>query len=402
MPQHVMIVGGGVGGTIVANLLARHLEPHDARVTLIESTGKHAYMPGWLYLPFNHDAIDSDHIIRSERDLLDKHVQHVRGTVTGIDTQSRELHVHYSPGLDEIFGTGGAVEATYGYDYLVLATGARLAPEDLSGLSEANGNSGWHHFYSAEAALQLRHALQRFEGGRIVITVGGIPYRCPPAPLEFTFLLDEWLTKHDLRSKTEIQYLFPLPRVFPIESVAEAVTPLLEERNIGYTVFFNADAVDTEKKIISSLEGEEIPYDLLVLVPPHRGARVIEESGLGDAQGWIPTDRSTLEVKGKQHVYALGDATDLPVSKSGSAAHFEAKIVAARLLAAIRGEEPKPDEATYDGEVMCFLETGYNKATQLVFNYEHPPRPPRPSLYYHMEKQLFNRAYWHIVPQGLV
>ena len=402
MPQHVMIVGGGVGGTIVANLLVRHLEPHDARVTLIESTGKHAYMPGWLYLPFNHDAIDSDHIIRSERDLLDKHVQHVRGTVTGIDTQSRELHVHYSPGLDEIVGTGGAVEATYGYDYLVLATGARLAPEDLSGLSESNGNGGWHHFYSAEAALQLRHALQRFEGGRIVITVGGIPYRCPPAPLEFTFLLDEWLTKHDLRSKTEIQYLFPLPRVFPIESVAEAVTPLLEERNIGYTVFFNADAVDTEKKIISSLEGEEIPYDLLVLVPPHRGARVIEESGLGDAQGWIPTDRSTLEVKGVPHVYALGDATDLPVSKSGSAAHFEAKIVVARLLAAIRGEEPKPDEATYDGEVMCFLETGYNKATQLVFNYEHPPRPPRPSLYYHMEKQLFNRAYWYIVPQGLV
>ena len=402
MPQHVMIVGGGVGGTIVANLLVRHLEPHDARVTLIESTGKHAYMPGWLYLPFNHDVIDNDRIIRSERDLLDKHVQHVRGTVTGIDTQSRELHVHYSPGLDEIVGTGGAVEATYGYDYLVLATGARLAPEDLSGLSEANGNGGWHHFYSAEAALQLRHALQRFEGGRIVITVGGIPYRCPPAPLEFTFLLDEWLTKHDLRGKTEIQYLFPLPRVFPIESVAEAVTPLLEERNIGYTVFFNADAVDTEKKIISSLEGEEIPYDLLVLIPPHRGARVIEESGLGDAQGWISTDRNTLEVKSVPHVYALGDATDLPVSKSGSAAHFEAKIVAARLLAAIRGEEPKPDEATYDGEVMCFLETGYKKATQLVFNYEHPPRPPRPSLYYHMEKQLFNRAYWYIVPQGLV
>jgi sulfide:quinone oxidoreductase len=402
MPQHVLIVGGGVGGTIVANLLARHLEPIDATVTLIESTGKHAYMPGWLYLPFNHEGLESDQIIRDERSLLNRHVQHIRGTVTGIDTQNRELHVHYSPGLDEIVGTGGAVEATYGYDYLVLATGARLAPEDLSGLGEANGNSGWHHFYSAEAALDLRHALQHFEGGRIVITVGGIPYRCPPAPLEFTFLLDEWLAKHDLRSKTEIQYLFPLPRVFPIESVAEAVTPLLEERHIGYTVFFNAETVDTEKQVISSLEGEEIPYDLLVLVPPHRGARVIEDSGLGDEQGWIPTDRHTLEVKGHQGVYALGDATDLPVSKSGSAAHFEAKIVAARILAAIRGEEPKPDEATYDGEVMCFLETGYNKATQLVFNYEHPPRPPRPSRYYHMEKQLFNRAYWHIVPQGLV
>ncbi len=184
--------------------------------------------------------------------------------------------------------------------------------------------------------------------------------------------------------------------------MAEAVTPLLEERNIGYTVFFNAETVDTEKRIISSLEGEEVSYDLLVLVPPHRGARVIEESGLGDEQGWIPTDRTTLEVKGQHQVYALGDATDLPVSKSGSAAHFEAKVVAARILAAVRGEEPKPEEATYDGEVMCVLETGYSRATQLVFNYEHPPHPPRPGRCYHLEKQLFNRAYWHLVPQGLV
>jgi sulfide:quinone oxidoreductase len=184
MHQHVLIVGGGVGGTIVANLLARHLEPIDATVTLIESTGKHAYMPGWLYLPFNHEGLESEQIIRDERSLLNRHVQHIRGMVTGIDTQNRELRVHYSPGLDEIVGTGGAVEATYGYDYLVLATGARLAPEDLSGLSEANGNGGWHHFYSAEAALQLRHALQRFEGGRIVITVGGIPLatRCSSTP----------------------------------------------------------------------------------------------------------------------------------------------------------------------------------------------------------------------------
>ena len=402
MTQQIAIVGGGVGGTIVANLLARHLRSDTAHITLIENTGKHAYMPGWLYMPFNHDSLESTNVLRDEHDLLDKQIQHIRGMVTGIDIKNHELQVQASPGHGEIGGTGGAVEATYAYDYLVLATGARLASEDLSGLSETDGNGDWHHFYSAEGALRLRSALQHFQGGRIVITVGGIPYRCPPAPLEFTFLLDEWLSKHDLRSKTEIQYLFPLPRVFPIESVAEAVTPLLEERNIGYTVFFNPETVDTEKRVISSLEGEEMPYDLLVVVPPHRGAKVIEESGLGDAQGWLPTDRNTLEVKGHSHVYALGDATDLPVSKSGSAAHFEAKVVAARILAAIHGEEPKPGEATYDGEVMCFLETGYNKATQLVFNYENPPRPPRPSLYYHMEKQLFNRAYWYIVPQGLV
>ena len=139
------------------------------------------------------------------------------------------------------------------------------------------------------------------------------------------------------------------------------VTPMLEERNIGYTTFFNAEAVDTERKVISSMEGEDISYDILVLIPPHRGAKLIEESGLGDEQGWIPTDRNTLEVKGHEHIYAIGDATDLPVSKSGSAAHFEAKVLATRLVAAIRGEELKGEDGIYDGEVMCFLETGTTK-----------------------------------------
>ena len=402
MPKRIMIVGGGVGGTIVANLLARTLRPHEAEITLIASSDKHVYMPTWLYMPFNQIDADSDQLQRNERDLLNKHVHFVKGYVRTIDPARHELQVQQSEGQNGIIGTGGAIEATYAYDYLVLATGARLALADLLGLDGSEGVGGWHHFYSTSGALQLREALHHFEGGRIVIAVGGIPYRCPPAPLEFTFLLEDWLRKRGLRQRTEIHYLYPLPRVFNIESVAEFVTPILEERDIKYTVFFNAEAIDPGRKILSSMEGEEVSYDLLVLVPPHRGAEMIEASGLGDEQGWIPTDRNTLEVKGHEHIYAIGDATDLPVSKSGSAAHFEAKVVAHRLVAEVRGEEPEGEHATYDGEVMCFLETGQSRATQLVFNYEHPPRPPRPGMYYHMEKQLFNRAYWHIVPQGLV
>lgn len=393
MSQRIVIIGGGVGGTIVANLLARTLHTQEAEITLIDASGKHVYMPLWLYMPFNQVSEESDQLVRREQSLLNKHVHLAVGEVRTIDTSKREVLV---------VGQEGAVATSYAYDYLVLATGAHLAFSDLSGLSEQEEGVGWHHFYSIKGTLCLRQALHTFEGGRVVVAVGGIPYRCPPAPLEFTFLLDDWLRQRGLRQRTEINYLFPLPRVFPIESVAEAVTPLLEERGVISTVFFNAETVDTEHKVISSMEGEEIPYDLLVLVPPHRGATVIKEAGLGDEQGWLPTDRNTLIVKGHEEIYALGDATDLPVSKSGSAAHYQAKVVAHRLIAAIRGEVCKADEGTYDGEVMCFLETGQRKATQLVFNYEHPPRPPRPSLYYHMEKHLFNHAYWHLVPQGLV
>ena len=404
MPQRIVIVGGGVGGTIVANVLARKLHADEAEITVIDATGAHQYMPGWLYLPFNHSA--GIELSRSERSLLNSHVKLLVGHVAQINTQDRELRVlQTGEGQPRGKGKNGKAAPAPGminvpYDYLVLGTGARLTPQDLPGLHEAEDK--WHHFYSLDGALRLRAALDSFQGGRIVLAIGGIPYRCPPAPLEFVFLLDEWLQHRGLRQKTEIHYTFPLNRVFPIESVAEVAAPLLEKRGIKTTVFFNTEAVDTERQVISSLEGEELPYDLLVMVPPHQGARVIKDSGLGDAQGWLPTDRATLLVKGQEHVYALGDATDLPVSKSGSAAHFEAKVVASRIEAAVRGEEPDPKHALYTGEVMCFLETGHNHATQLVFDYEHPPRPPRPSLYYHMEKQIFNRAYWHIVPQGLV
>ncbi len=398
MPQRIVILGGGVGGTIVANVVARALHADQAQITVIDATGEHQYMPGWLYLPFNHH--EGLELSREERTLLNQQVQLVIGQVTQIDTANREVTIGRSPKTGQIGGMGAATQVKYPYDYLVIGTGARLAPEDLPGLVE--GADKWHHFYSREGSLRLQAALADFSGGRIVLGIGGIPYRCPPAPLEFVFLLDEWLHHRGLRSKTEIEYLYPINRVFTIESVAEMITPLLDKRHIKYRVFFNTEEVDTEHQVIRSLEGEEVPYDLLVMVPPHRGVQMIQDAGLGDAQGWIPTQRDTLEVKDHERIFALGDATDLPVSKSGSAAHFEAKVIAHRLIAAVRGEEPDAKDARYTGEVMCFLETGHNQATQLVFDYEHPPHPPRPSLYYHMEKALFNRAYYMIVPQGHV
>lgn len=397
MPKHILILGGGVGGTITANLLAHALAPQEAEVTLISASENHEYMPAWLYIPFEGVDISCS---RSESSLLDPRVKFIVGMATHIDTKQKEVIVEPPLDADIIGNMGGAKRATFTYDYLVLATGARLYLEDLPGLSESRGK--WHDFYHYEGVLRLYQALQEFQKGRIVVAIGGVPYRCPPAPLEFVFLLDEWLTKRGIRDQVEIEYLYPLPRVFPIETVADLVTPLLEERKIQYQTFVNVEEVDTEKQQLRSLEGNTFTYDLLVIVPPHRGAKVIADCGLGDAQGWLPTDRYTLEVKGQEDVFAIGDATDLPVSKSGSAAHFEAKVVAARIVAAIRKEDYDSHTSVYDGEVMCFLETGYGKATQLVFDYNHPPTPPRPNRYYHLEKQIFNRLYWYIVPSGRV
>jgi sulfide:quinone oxidoreductase len=173
----------------------------------------------------------------------------------------------------------------------------------------------------------------------------------------------------------------------------------MERRGIGLTTFFNVEAVDPSAGVVESLEGEKAEYDLLVLVPPHRGQSLIDASGLGERSGWLPTDRATLQVAEHERIFAMGDATDLPISKSGSTAHFEAPVVASRIASLVRGTAPK---ANYGGRVMCFLETGNRRATALRFDYEHPPTPPRPSTAWHVAKWMFNRLYWVTVPQGRI
>jgi sulfide:quinone oxidoreductase len=377
-PTQIVILGGGVGGTLVANLLARKLTRQQAHITLIDRTGLHIYQPGWLYIPFG--GTPPEQLERPERGLLNRKVTLVVGDIHRINRDVQQIEM--SDGV------------TFPYDTLVVATGARLAPETVSGCSE-----GAHHVYSAEAALRLHATLRDFKGGRIAVGVADIPYKGPPAPLEFTFMLDDYLRQRELRDRTEIVYLSPIGRVFTIESVSAFVTPMLEERGVRTELFLNTEAIDPHARTITSLEGTTLAYDLLVLVPPHRGAQLVIDSGLGDAQGWVPTDRETLQSKADPRIYVIGDASDLPVSKSGSAAHFEAKVVASRIAGAVLGQA---DDTRYTGEVMCFLEMGRGQASQLVFDYTHPPQPPRPSQFYHYEKTLFNKVYWYLVPRGIV
>jgi sulfide:quinone oxidoreductase len=180
-------------------------------------------------------------------------------------------------------------------------------------------------------------------------------------------------------------------------------TPILEEKGIELHTFFNVEAIDPQRKVVQSLEGEELPYDLLILVPPHKGQQFVIDSGLAPAPGgWLPTDRATLQVGGRADVFALGDATDLPLSKAGSTAHFEAPVVTERIVAAVEGRPVDPRRGDYLGKVMCFFEIGDGKGTLLQFDYEHPPRPPKPNQLWHLGKIVFNKTYWHTVPKGRV
>jgi len=375
MPAKVVVLGGGVGGTLAANLLSKELG-RDGKVTVVDPTGMHHYQPGYLYLALGET--NGRWLVRDERTLLRKDVDLVVESATRIDPDAGVVELERGGTLD--------------FDYAVLSTGARLVPEQVPGLVD-----GSSEFYSLEGAQRLREALRRFKGGRIRVGIAGIPYKCPPAPVEFVFMVEEYLRKRGIRDKSEITLLSPLNRAFTIESASKVIQPIMEQRGIELTTFFNVEEVDPSAGTVSSLEGEKTEYDLLVLVPPHRGQQLVIDSGLGDGPGWLPTDKHTLQVQGQDRIFAMGDATNLPISKSGSTAHFEAPVVASRIATLVRGTAPKEN---YGGRVMCFLETGNGKATVLRFDYEHPPAPPQPNSVWHMAKWAFNRMYWQTVPQG--
>ncbi len=377
MPARIVVLGGGVGGTLTANLLSKGLGA-DAHVSVVDPTGMHVYQPGFLYVALGQ--ANGRWLARDERTLLRRNVELVVESAERIDPAAGEVHL----------GHGGRLP----YDYLVVSTGSRVVPEQVPGMVE-----GAHEFYSLGGSLRLREAIREFKGGRILVGVAGVPYKCPPAPVEFVLMLEDHLRKRGIRDRSEITLLSPLNRAFTIESASKIVQPIMEKRGIGLSTFFNVEEVDPSAHVATSLEGEKAEYDLLILVPPHRGQPVIDASGLGDAGGWVPTNKLTLEHEAAERIYAIGDATNLPISKSGSTAHFEAPVVASRIASLIRGTAPK---ANYGGRVMCFLETGRGRATALRFDYEHPPVPPKPSWLWHSAKWMFNRAYWVTVPQGRI
>tara|TARA_Y100001935_G_C17262788_1_gene487426 strand:- start:112 stop:1245 length:1134 start_codon:yes stop_codon:yes gene_type:complete len=377
--MNILIVGGGTGGTIVANNLARRLsseiQNQKAKITMLSASDRHMYQPGLLYVAFGE--MMPDELYRDQKGLLEPSIDFHVDPVEKFELDSNKV----------ITKAG----KTYDYDILVIGTGSRVMPKKVPGLEE-----GAESFYTEEGAVQLFKKLREFEGGKIGIVVG-VPHKCPIAPVEAVFALHEYFVKRGIRDKVEIKYNYPINRIHSIENVAKWAKPEFDRMGIIYETLFNVEEVDVENKVVKSLEGSEYAYDLLISVPEHHGMGVIEDNDLGTA-GWIPTDRHSLTMNGHDNVYVLGDTTNLPVSKTGSAAHFQAEVVAENIASITKIGTPVKD---YDGKVYCFIEAGNEKSTYAMFNYENPPDLREANKSMHWLKMGYNKMYWTSV-RGLL
>lgn len=372
MAKKILIVGGGLAGTIVANGLCRQLRDEVSSgavsIAMLGATDSHMYQPGLLYVPFGR--MREAELFREQRKVLDRRVPYIVDPARQIDVTKNVVTTQSGK--------------TYGYDYLVIATGSRIRPDNIPGMAE-----GAHWFYDLEGARKMRDALASFQGGKIIVNVN-VPHKCPVAPLEVTFMLRDFLAAKGLLDKSEITYTYPIGRLHTLEPVAKWAAPEFERSGIKTETFFNTKSVDPKAKTVTSEEGTTLSYDLLVAIPPHSGQQVIINSNLG-AGGWVPTGRNTLLRDGSTNVFVVGDTTNLPISKAGSTAHFEADTIVDNLSSLIKEDRWARD---YDGKVFCFVETGFNSGTYVWFNYLTPPNPGPPSQIIHWFKLAYNRLYW--------
>lgn len=364
MTDRVLVLGGGSGGTILANSLS----PRRFDVTVLSSSDDHLFQPGLLYVAFTGSRVP---LVRDERSLLARHVHFVRDAATRVHLAEQ------------------AVETAAGqrlrYDALVVATGIRTDPTQIPGLEETVARVGDYHSSIAHART-LWESLDRFRGGTIALGQATAICKCPPSPIEGVLLTDRLLRRRGLRERSRLVFFTPYPRPYSAEPMSRIVEPILKERGIEIRTFFDLDRVDPQAATLTSIEGETIECDLPIVVPPFVGAPIEYVPGdTVDENGFVRTDQRTLRVRGTDTAFAVGDGTTLPTSKAGVGAHLEAKVVARTLTG-------RP--ATFEGRTHCPLDVGDGRATFVTGTYDAPVVPSPPSRLKHLMKMTFARLYW--------
>ena len=394
MMKKMVILGAGTAGTMMLNKLVKVLNRSEWEFTIIDKDDNHYYQPGFLFIPFG--VYKPEVVIRKKKEFFPGGINAIFAEFEKIQPESSKV----------IMKDGREIS----YDMLIVATGCNIRPSETEGLKGPLWRRNIFDFYTFEGAVALANFLSTWEGGRFVLNVTEMPIKCPVAPLEFLFLADYFFKQRNMRHKVELHYATPLPSVFTKEKCADVLSYMLKEKDIKFTTEYDIGSVDNENKKIVSHDEQEIPFDLLVTIPTNMGDSCIEKSNMGDDLNFIPTDKHTLRSLNHENIFVIGDATDLPSSKAGSVAHFQADVLTHNIVDVINGKEPSEK---FDGHANCFIESGHGKAFLIDFNYEVEPLPgkfPLPgigpfsllkeTIINHWGKMGFKWVYWNILLKG--
>ncbi|MBL7176549.1 MAG: NAD(P)/FAD-dependent oxidoreductase [Desulfobacteraceae bacterium] len=391
--KRIVILGSGAGGTMVAAKLREELSISEWQITIIDNDEIHHYQPGWLFIPFG--VYTAEDCAKPKREFIPKGVDFVLDEVVGVNPDNRQVE---------------GKQNRYDYDWLVIASGCRIVPEEVEGMMD-DWLGDIHNFYTLEGAVELHKKLKYFDSGRLVLNIAEMPFKCPVAPIEFIFMADWFFTIQGVRDKVEIELVSTLDAIFTKPVAAKTFGGFADQKNLKFTGNFDIAQVNAEEKTIESHKGEKIPYDLLVSIPPNFGAQFVADSNMGDPMCYVETDKNTLKAKNYDNIYVIGDATDVQTSKAGAVTHYESDTVVENLIRDIDGREPKP---TFDGHATCFICSGFEKALLIDFNYEVEPLPgmfPFPGLgpfsllgesnFNYYGKMMFKWVYWNLMLKGL-
>jgi len=391
--KNLVILGAGTAGTIMLNKLLPALGG-EWNITIVDEYETHYYQPGLLFIPFG--IYSRNDVVKPKRDFLP----------SGADVLFEQIDI-IDPEQNHVRLANGAVLP---YDFLIIATGSKINPAETEGMLGSGWQKNIFDFYTIEGATALRQFFKYWEGGRLVVHVAEMPIKCPVAPLEFAFLADWYFTEEGIRDKVDIHFVTPLPGAFTKPKASKVLGGFLDKKNIRMTPEFNIRRVEPENNKIVSWDDLEIEYDVLVTVPVNMGDPLIPRSGLGDELNFVPTEKHTLRSKKYENIFVIGDASNLPSSKAGSVAHFEADILFENLMCAIDG---KPLRASFDGHANCYIESGFGKGILIDFNYDVEPLPgkfPLPGVgpfslleetkMNHYGKMMFRWMYWNLLLKG--
>lgn len=350
-----LILGAGTAGTMIARKMVQKLNPREWKVIVVDKDDDHFYQPGYLFLPFG--IYKPKDVVKPKHKFIPGNVEFILSEIELIEPDANRV---------KLVKDGKVIN----YDYLVIATGADIHPEETDGLKDGGWGRNIFDFYTADGAAALGEFLKKWEGGRLVLNVVENPIKCPVAPLEFLLLADWYFTKRGIRNKVDLVYATPLSEAFTKPTSAAALGDLLKHRGINLETDFSVGEVDSTNNKIISYDEREVPYDLLVSVPTNKGAPVIGRSGMGDVLDFVPTKKDYLQSQKWENVWVLGDAANIPASKAGSVVHFQMETAVENILAHIAGKEMP---AKFDGHSLCYIESGYNKAVMIDFSYEQEP-----------------------------